>query len=575
MVSMMARRSWRRAAAVGAAAALMAGAGVATEATAAAPGPRYVKAQRVCSSPRPGRAACRALRLVRVSARTAGARPATASAYAHGPAGGYTPADLATAYGLNPSATGGKGNVLAVVDAFSDPRISADLNAFDKKYGIPAETSASFKVVGQDGSSRLPARDPYGWSIEQALDVEAARAVCRLCTVLLVETTSDSWQDLAAGVNTAARMGAKEISNSYGGPEDGPLASSIASAYNHKKVVITASTGDDGWHEWDWVNAEYPPVDGPELPAALNTVVGVGGTTLRLNADGTRASEQVWNGNGPGDGDGAGLMAPMGATGGGCSSVVRPRTFQKAVAGYASLGCGAGRSATDVAAVADPATGFDVLSTYDYGGGVPGWMTIGGTSLASPVVAAMWALAGGAHDVDYPALTLYGHFKSAPATYDVQSGGNGACGTLTPSACRTLYNGVSPNTFWGANVDCGFAPNDTVNIGQCYARKGYDGPSGVGTPKGLATFTPMAPAASIGGPSSIAHRASAGFSGAASDPFPGGTVSTYSWSFGDGATATGASVHHAFARAGKYTVTLRATDSYGAVGARTKTVTVS
>jgi xanthomonalisin len=264
----------------------------------------------------------------------------------------------------------------------------------------------------------------------------------------------------------------------------------------------------------------------------------------------------------------------MGATGGGCSTVVAARSFQKSVSGYSKLGCRSQRSATDIAAIADPYTGFDIISTDNYGQGVPGWITVGGTSLASPVVAAMWALVGGGKNIDYPALTLYGHFKSAPATYDVQTGGNGACDTASVTACTSFY-GESPNDAWGVNVDCAFSPNDTVNTGQCYGRKGYDGPSGVGTPKGLGTFKPMAPVASITGPSSVLHGASAAFTGTATDPFPGGTVSTYSWTFGDGGTATGATAHHVYAKAGTYTVTLKVTDSYGVAGVKTKTVTVS
>jgi PKD repeat protein len=201
-------------------------------------------------------------------------------------------------------------------------------------------------------------------------------------------------------------------------------------------------------------------------------------------------------------------------------------------------------------------------------------MTLGGTSLSAPVVAAMWALAGGAQNVDYPALTLYGHLQSAPATYDVRTGGNGACGSLSPTGCRSFY-GTNPNDFWQANVDCGFRPNDTVNVGQCYARPGYDGPSGVGAPKGLKTFRALAPTVSLSAPASAAVGDSVPVTGSATDPFPGGTVSGYSWTFGDGATAVGASSEHVYSSPGTYTVTLTVTDSYGVTGAASQTVTVS
>ncbi len=578
MVSILPRGP-RRLAAVGTTVALLAGAAMATSGTAAAAGAtQYVKAKPVCHRAAAGHAACKAFRLVQVGARTAGARAMTAAAapaatYPVGPRGGYTPGDLATAYGFDPNAAASRGNVLAIVDAFNDPNVRSDLNAFDAKYGLPAETSTSFRVVGQNGGSTLPAKDTTGWSVEEALDVESARAVCHLCSIVLVEANSTGFGDLAAAVNTAAALGAKEISNSYGGSETS-VPSTVASAYDHKNVVITASTGDDGWHEWDNVNSGGVPSGTPELPSSLNTVVGVGGTALYLNADSTRASEQVWNENGPSDLTGLG-WGSMGATGGGCSTTVAARNFQKGVTGYPSLGCGTQRSATDIAALADPYTGFDVVSTYNYGLGSPGWITVGGTSLASPLVAAMWALAGGAQNLDYPALTLYGHLKSAPATYDVQVGGNGACDTSNPLACKSFYAGDTPNGYWGMNVDCAFSPNDTVNTGQCYAQKGYDGPSGVGAPRGLATFTAMAPAASLSGPSTVTHGSDAVFTGTATDPFPGGSISSYSWTFGDGGVATGSTVHHTYAHAGTFTVGMKVTDAYGVASTKTKTVTVS
>lgn len=579
MASILLRRP-RRLAAVSATVALLAGAAMATSGTAAAAGAtRYVKAAPVCHRPAAGHAACKAFRLVQVSARTAGARAMAAAAapattYPVGPHGGYTPGDLATAYGFDPNAAASRGNVLAVVDAFNDPNIRIDLNAFDAEYGLPAETSSSFRVVGQNGGSTPAANDTSGWSVEEALDVQSARAVCHLCSIILVEANSTNFADLAAAVNTAAALDAKEISNSYGGSE-ASVPSTLASAYDHKKVVITASTGDDGWHDWDNVNSGGVPGGTPEVPSSLNTVVGVGGTALYLNSDATRASEQVWNENGPSDLTGL-AWGSMGATGGGCSTTVAARNFQKGVTGYSSLGCSTHRSATDIAALADPYTGFDVVSTYNYGVGAPnGWTTVGGTSLASPVVAAMWALAGGAQNLDYPALTLYGHLKSAPATYDVQVGGNGACDTSNPLACKSFYGGNTPNGYWGMNVDCGFSPNDTVNTGQCYAQKGYDGPSGVGAPRGLATFTAMAPVASLSGPSAVLLGSDAVFAGAATDPFPGGSISSYSWTFGDGGAAAGSTAHHTYAHAGTFTVSLKVTDAYGVASTKTKLVTVS
>ncbi|HEX7740008.1 MAG TPA: S8 family serine peptidase, partial [Marmoricola sp.] len=374
--------------------------------------------RRNCSAPEPGHAACLSIRLVnkRVSRAAAAkmradgrARPSSVKKLADGPAGGYTPAQLAKAYGINPAAA--TTQTVAIVDAYSDPTVRADLNTFDKKYGIPTETSTSFKAVGQTGGA-VPAPPASGtpnagWADEITLDVQAVRAMCHHCKILLVETKSNNDPDLAAGVNYAAKH-ASIISNSYGEPEKGANQSkATAAAYNHKGVAILASTGDDGWFDWDFFNLNNPnnpePPDtpetssnSPELPASQRSVIGVGGTSLYLNPDGTRASETVWNDNGPADYYGWYDAYNYGAGGSGCSTLYAPNAWQKSVAGYATLGCGAKRSAVDIAADADYLTGFDICQNFNNTDSAKcGWSTIGGTSLASPLVAGMWGLAGG------------------------------------------------------------------------------------------------------------------------------------------------------------------------------------
>ena len=224
------------------------------------------------------------------------------------------------------------------------------------------------------------------------------------------------------------------------------------------------------------------------IPAALNTVVAVGGTALYLNPNATRAGEQVWNNDGPDNiyGHGIGLT---GASGGGCSKLINAKPWQSSVAGYGALGCAAKRRSTaDIAAVADPFTGYDVYDTF---GTTSAWQTIGGTSLASPVIAAMWALAGGSGGVQYPSQSLYRHFsldRSRPF-YDVTIGGNAFCGTGTRAACSSIVGG-NPNLLGFGVLDCSSnaAGNPVVNNAQCNARPGFDGPTGVGTPTGVNGF---------------------------------------------------------------------------------------
>jgi hypothetical protein len=132
---------------------------------------------------------------------------------------------------------------------------------------------------------------------------------------------------------------------------------------------------------------------------------------------------------------------------------------------------------------------------------MPAWETIGGTSLSSPLIAAMWALAGGAAGMVHPAKTLYERFatKGHAGVYDVRQGGNAYCETLTNKACEHLGGAkiaVNQPGRYG-RVDCRFTNNSKDKVAkdrsQCIARKGFDGPSGIGTPSNLDVFTPLVP----------------------------------------------------------------------------------
>ena len=213
----------------------------------AAGAPRgYVRVEPVCPPPAPGEASCFALAAVPVSAAEAGApgvRPLAArpAAVEVGPAGGpMTPKTLASAYGYDPNA-GGAGQTIAIVDAFDDPNIESDLAAFSENYGLAPCTTGNgcFEKVGQSGSPEaLPEPDRSGWSVEVSLDVETAHSACPKCRILLVESDDAFMTDLAAAVRTAGQLGAQEISNSYGAPEEGPLGAAERAAYNRPGVVV-------------------------------------------------------------------------------------------------------------------------------------------------------------------------------------------------------------------------------------------------------------------------------------------------------------------------------------------------
>ncbi len=543
----------------------------------------------VCAQPAPNstahRATCTALRRVLVPAATKGAQRFTPAGGANGAATmgpnlGLTPSDIAAAYHLSTSPTAGSTQTVAIVDAFNDPTIQSDLDAFDAQYGLSC--SSCLTIVGQTGSpSSLPADDTTGWSVEESLDVEAVHGACPACHILLVEANSESNSDLAAAENEAAALHATEISNSFGEPE--VADPTFQAAFNHPGIAITAATGDDGYYSFDWLGFNGV-IDAPYIPSSYNTVVAVGGTSLYLGQNATRASETVWNDNGVQAFDEVNMGIALGATGGGCSTMFGGQGWQTHEPGYAGAGCGGKRLVADVSMVGDPLTGFDIYDSYACGSAQcptgPTWMTIGGTSLSSPLLAAAYALGGGAHGVPYPAMTLYGHAGSA---YDVTAGGNGICAGEGAAQCPDYStNGIFD--LGAGMLDCAYTPTGAVAAGTsaCDAATGFDGPTGLGTPNSMTLFAKTGPNFAIRvAPTTAKRNVSSRFgTKSPSDPFPGGAVAKYTWNWGDGTPATvtsgpTSSVAHKFTTAGPRTVTVTAQDNYGATTAKTLHVTVS
>jgi hypothetical protein len=443
----------------------------------------------LCSTPQPGFAGCLGLRLIAkrplavrgaraLAAQGAHAAPSASSSpesvaapaieYKEPWAGSLTPQNVLTAYNLSGVAAPETQQTLAIVDAYNDPTAEHDLKVFDERFALPACTTANKCFTKVERQAGTPTN--AGWAQEIATDIEVAHGLCPGCRILLVEAHSNSYSDLEAAETEAESRGATEISNSWGASELGLTPSEDnAGPFNHPGTVITASSGDDGYLGW---GAEE---DSVEYPASSPHVVAVGGTRLSLGAGGAWAGEKVWNG--------------LGASGGGCSTVFEAPSWQQNVAGFAAVGCGANRAVADVSADGDPYTGVAVYDSTPVKEGVTersGWVTMGGTSVASPIIAATFALAGGAgreaggEAVAYPAQTLYRSLAGAPGTlHDVLSGSNGECtkafNASGESGCSRAEEGASclPKLI-------------------CLATNGFDGPSGVGTPDGIAGFQPGA-----------------------------------------------------------------------------------
>lgn len=321
---------------------------------------------------------------------------------------GYGPSIFRTAYAL--SSSGSSSVTIGIVDAFNDPNIESDLAHYSSHYGLPPCTTANgcFKKVNQAGGKTYP-KTNAGWAIEISLDVEIAHAICPKCHILLVEASSNSFANLVAAEDYAIAH-ATVVSNSWGGSEfSSETSSSYDGHFNHIGKAITFSSGDTGY--------------GVEYPASSRYVTAVGGTTLTVGSGGSYVSERAWSG-----------------AGSGCSAYEPKPSWQK------DTKC-IRRTVADVSADANPNTGAAVYDTVTYQG-VSGWFQVGGTSLASPLIAATYALGTiNVTDGSYP----YSHTS---ALHDVASGNNGSCS--------------------GSYL--------------CTAVTGYDGPTGLGTPKGANGF---------------------------------------------------------------------------------------
>ncbi len=359
---------------------------------------------------------------------------------------GYGATDLAAAYHLPAAATGAKGTIV-IIDAGAYPNLEADVNAYRAQYGLAACTVASgcLKVADQTGGAPQPPATDFPNTyyeeevgVETALDMDMASAACPSCNLVELQVPlldgfngdkahlDAAMLDFGTAVNTAAKLGATAVSMSYGYPSDTDVEFGQAGLdLFHPGMAVLASSGDSGYE--GNVHTAWPQ----NLP----WVVSVGGTSLYQSGDGY--ADVAWGG--AGSGCETDLPGAIGA----------PPSV--------SANCGGHRTSSDVSAVADPNTGVAVFDTYSPFSGEPyNWILVGGTSASSPFVAGLYARGGHTSQVMGP-NTLY---TAAPGAFtDVTLGQNApphACPAATPALCT--------------------------------AGKGWDAPTGVGVPNGLAGF---------------------------------------------------------------------------------------
>ncbi len=325
------------------------------------------------------------------------------------PYAGYnyeTPASLACVYGLvSPQAAGcdpntvtavaqGGSKAIAIVDAYHYPAALADLTTYSKQFGLPAPTASSFQTVFASGSR--PARN-LGWELEEALDIQMAHAMAPNAKIFLVEAASNSISNLLAAADKAAQLvaaaGGGEVTMSWGSSE---FANEISydSHFQKNSIVFFASTGDAPGVSWPSVSANVVAVGGTSLARHLTTFAFL-------------------------------YHASWSDAGGGNSNYVPVPSYQSSISGLV----GATRGVPDIAAVADPATGVWV---YDSGNG--GWYVVGGTSVASPLIAGIVNSSG--HFYASSAAELAQIYASNPGTFAAAT--TGYCG---PQAAYNIAAG--------------------------------------------------------------------------------------------------------------------------------------
>jgi hypothetical protein len=316
------------------------------------------------------------------------------------PSGGYSPGQLAQAYGFNQISFGsvkgdGSGQTIAIIDSYDDPNIAGDLAAFDSTLGIAAPPS--FKKVNQTGGTSYPSADS-GWGLEISLDVEWAHGMAPGANILLVEANSNSLNDLFAAIDYARNQpGVSVLTMSWGASElsgEASYDSHFTTPSGHAGVTFVASSGDSG------------SSGGPEYPSVSPQVLAVGGTYLQTDALGNYQTETGWGGSG-----------------GGISVSERQPGYQSGVVTQSNTM----RTTPDVAYNAG--TSMGVYDSYGYSG----WVNVGGSSAGAPQWAALIAIADQGRALNGQS-SLDGFNQVLPKLYqlpqsdfhDITSGSNGA-----------------------------------------------------------------------------------------------------------------------------------------------------
>ena len=311
---------------------------------------------------------------------------------ANGKTAAFVPADLEAHYGLTSlikAGYDGTGQTVALVEAYGYPQAEADANSAATLFGLPALNSANFQVIYPEGQPQDPnAASLTGWDTEIALDVQSAHAAAPGAKILIVASAGQDNEDQIASLTyIISKKLANTVSSSW--ENDSEIVSGSAEEDAFNTVLETGvaagisfqfSSGDGG------DLGLGTPVGDVDIPSNSPYATGVGGTSVLNNPYGSGQIVTGWGNNESylNDFGDVSLFAGFnGGAGGGESQYFKKPTWQSALPGTY-------RQVPDVSALADPFTGFPILITSD---GVVYGEVWGGTSLASPIFTAIWAIA--------------------------------------------------------------------------------------------------------------------------------------------------------------------------------------
>jgi kumamolisin len=328
------------------------------------------------------------------------------AAHAAGGGGPWNVPDLCHAYNWPTGLTGG--GVIAIVE-LGGGWVQSDMTQFFGGIGQPVPNITDVSV---DGTQNTPDPSPNSADGEVALDIEVAAAAYYVATGKAATIRVYWAQDIASAVRAATADNCDVCSISWGadeanwGAQAGQDMEQAATEATAAGMIVFAASGDNDSSDGG------PGRSNVDLPASAPHVIGCGGTSK------TRTHETVWNNN-PGNADGEG-------TGGGFSKLFKPMPPWQAGAPH-----GPGRMVPDVAADADPNTGYHIVL---HGAQV----TIGGTSAVAPLYAGLFASFGTKLGFVTPELWL-NHL----CFNDITQGDNGAFrARVGPDACTGLGSPV-------------------------------------------------------------------------------------------------------------------------------------